>query len=95
MSLSPFEFTLFIFTTALSPNKIFLFIKFDFIHLYCDNINMDISISNITANKLNSIQEIANIKLLKSTLELQKDMATQIIEAMKVPDIGQNVDLRV
>ncbi len=56
---------------------------------------MDISVSSITANKLNSVQEIASIKLLKSSLELQKDMAAQVIEAMKVPDVGQNIDLRV
>ena len=48
---------------------------------------MDISLNSITANKLNSIQEIASIKLLKSSLELQKDMAAQIIEAMKVLDL--------
>ena len=56
---------------------------------------MDISLSSITANKLSSVQEIANIKILKGALELQKDVAVQLIEAMKVPDIGQNIDVRV
>lgn len=55
---------------------------------------MDISTESISANKLNSIQEAFSIKLLKNTLELQKDLAKQVVEAAKVPDIGQNVDIK-
>ena len=56
---------------------------------------MDISVGSITANKLNSIQQAFSIKLLKGQLELQQDLAKQIMEAIKVPHIGQNVDIRV
>ena len=64
-------------------------------HLYCDNINMDISVGCISANKLYSIQQAFNIKLLKGQLELQKDLAKQVMEAIKVPYIGQNIDIKV
>ena len=64
-------------------------------YLYCDNKNMDISVGSISANKLNSIQQAFSIKLLKDQLQLQEDLSKQIIEAIKVPEIGQNVDIRV
>ena len=54
---------------------------------------MDISVESISANKLNSIQEAVSIKMLKGTLDLQEELAKQIIEAIKVPDIVENIDI--
>lgn len=54
---------------------------------------MEINLNSIIANKQDSVQEAVGVKMLKDSLEFQKNISDLLIEALRVPFVGENIDI--
>lgn len=54
---------------------------------------MEINLDSIIANKQNSIQEAVSMKMLKDSIEFQKNISDLLIEALRAPFVGENIDI--
>lgn len=53
---------------------------------------MEINLNSIIANKQDSVQEAVGLKVLKDSMELQKNMSDLLIEAIRTPFVGENIN---
>ena len=65
----------------------------EFINILCENTSMNIN--PISINNSSVIHQAVNMKLLRKSLDVQKNNMNQIINMMNNSGIGKNVDIKI